>query len=323
VSIALARVVQDAKLEDPTLKFVLMTVVLHAKAGGDPPVCYPGVARLMWLTGFSRATVKRSVEDLKAMGILEPVDVGPTTGRGHVKGYVIRVDQLPRRRPWAEERKGFLEQHFRPKRGSQKTPFKDERRRGKGAHADTKGAHSDHKRGSLAIQKGLTQSREVDHRSRSSELEIEEGHRVEAFVEFWNAQTRPPLPRCRELTRNRRRQIQARLTERPLTEWQVVMQRIQSSAFCTGRNERGWVASFDWLIGSPDVAVKVLEGRYDDRRANPRHESAITPHERARAERVRQSWGRCRHEEECASAQACVALIVKEWRAQEREVMQA
>jgi hypothetical protein len=51
VSVALARVVQDAKLEDPTLKFVLMTVVLHVEARSHPPLCYPGIARLMWLTG--------------------------------------------------------------------------------------------------------------------------------------------------------------------------------------------------------------------------------------------------------------------------------
>jgi hypothetical protein len=32
--------------------------------------------------GVLAATVKRSVEDLQDMGILEPVDVVPTTGRG-------------------------------------------------------------------------------------------------------------------------------------------------------------------------------------------------------------------------------------------------
>jgi hypothetical protein len=153
VSVALARVIQRTKLGDPTLKGVLMNIVLHVEPGSDPPICYPGVACLMWESEYSRATVKRSVEDLQDMGILEPVDV--PRGRGHVKGYVIRVDQLPLRRPWAEEK-----EQFRPKRGSQKTPFKDERRRGKGAH-------SDHKRGSLAIEKGLTESREVNLRSRS------------------------------------------------------------------------------------------------------------------------------------------------------------
>jgi hypothetical protein len=321
VSVALARMIQGVKL-DPTLKCVLMNLALHAEAGtdSDGPVAYPGIPCLTWETGFAPSTVKRSLGSLKDMGIIEPVDV--PIGRGHVKGFVIRTTKLPRRPPWREEKDGFL-QKFRRKRGSQRTPSQDERRHEKGAHADTKGAHSDRKRGSLEIQKGPTQSGEVDLRSRSSESEIEEGQRVEAFVEFWNAQTRPPLPRCRELTRKRRRQIQARLTERPLTEWQVVMQRIQSSAFCTGRNERGWVASFDWLIGSPDVAVKVLEGKYDDRRPAVRSDQAISPQERAKAERVRQSWGQCKHDEECPNTQACIAMIVKLWREQEREVMRA
>lgn len=106
--------------------------------------------------------------------------------------------------------------------------------------------------------------------------------RPEDFQEAWNSETLPPLPRCRDLTTKRRRHIKARLTERPLTEWREVMQRIQASAFCRGEvapreaDSQPWVASFDWLIGSPDVAVKVLEGKYDDRSV-PRRTQADRP----------------------------------------------
>jgi len=97
--------------------------------------------------------------------------------------------------------------------------------------------------------------------------------RPEEFQELWNSETNPPIPRCRDLTTKRRKHVKARLTERPLDGWRDVIQRIQASAFCRGEvpsREPGgqpWVASIDWLIGSPDVAVKVLEGKYDDRRA--------------------------------------------------------
>lgn len=82
----------------------------------------------------------------------------------------------------------------------------------------------------------------------------------------WNETTALPIPRCRELSTKRRRAARARLTERPLKEWVEVFARIQASAFCRGQNDRGWVATFDWVVGSPDVAVKVLEGKYDNRR---------------------------------------------------------
>jgi hypothetical protein len=86
----------------------------------------------------------------------------------------------------------------------------------------------------------------------------------------WNELTLTPIPRCRDLTIKRRKQGRARLTERPLTEWRDVFSAIQASAFCRGENDRGWSATFDWVIGSPEVALKVLEGKYADRRSAPR-----------------------------------------------------
>jgi hypothetical protein len=88
---------------------------------------------------------------------------------------------------------------------------------------------------------------------------------ADAFAALWNEETTGPIPRCRDLTPKRRKQVRARLKERDVSDWRPVMARIQGSAFCRGENDRGWVATFDWLVGSPDVAVKVLEGKYDDR----------------------------------------------------------
>lgn len=89
--------------------------------------------------------------------------------------------------------------------------------------------------------------------------------RAEDLMAVWNTATHPPIARCRELTAKRKRHCASRLKERTLPEWETIFGRIQESTFCQGVNDRKWIASFDWAIGSPDVAVKVLEGKYDNR----------------------------------------------------------
>lgn len=108
------------------------------------------------------------------------------------------------------------------------------------------------------------------------------------LVDLWNTTTKPPLPQCRELTDERRRKIRARLKKRTLAEFQVVFDRLQASAFCRGevpgRNgESPWVANFDWVIRNDTNAVKVLEGRYDDR-AGPTMPRALCQHQPACAD---------------------------------------
>ena len=89
---------------------------------------------------------------------------------------------------------------------------------------------------------------------------------VEAFVSAWNEDTSAPIAKCREVTPARRKHIRNRLQELTLDEWRAVFRRVQASSFCRGEVPgRAWVASLDWVIGSKDTAVKVLEGKYDDR----------------------------------------------------------
>lgn len=83
------------------------------------------------------------------------------------------------------------------------------------------------------------------------------------LMELWNATTTKPIPRCRELTVLRSKKASARLRERPIAEWRDVIARIQASPFCRGDNDRGWTATFDWIL-QPDVATKILEGKYEN-----------------------------------------------------------
>jgi hypothetical protein len=106
-----------------------------------------------------------------------------------------------------------------------------------------------------------------DHGGQEQEQEQErtETPSASAFVDSWNRITQEPIPRCRDLAAKRKRHVQARLKDRTLPEWEAIMAKIQGSSFCRGANDRRWTASFDGLIESPDVGVKALEGKYDDR----------------------------------------------------------
>ena len=146
--------------------------------------------------------------------------------------------------------------------------------------------------------------------------------RPEEFQTSWNSETQPPIPRCRDLTTKRRRHIRARMTERPLTEWAEVFRRIQASAFCRGETGGTWVASFDWVIGSPDVAVKVLEGQYDNRTRGPTRDTPFTPDELRKAEEWRRKVGRCPHQPACETSNACIGRVIRQWRQQRAGISQ-
>lgn len=84
--------------------------------------------------------------------------------------------------------------------------------------------------------------------------------RAQDIVDLWNATTKPPLPRCRELTEERRRKIRARIAKRPsLTDWREGFEYIQETPFYGGQNDRGWVADFDYVIKNDTVMEKILD----------------------------------------------------------------
>lgn len=84
--------------------------------------------------------------------------------------------------------------------------------------------------------------------------------RAQDLLDLWNATTTPPIPRCRELTDQRRQKIRARLSKRPdLSVWREAFEAIEQSAFCRGQNDREWLASLDWMIRNDTNVVKVLE----------------------------------------------------------------
>lgn len=82
------------------------------------------------------------------------------------------------------------------------------------------------------------------------------------FFDAWNLLC-GGLPKVSELSNSRKEKIRLRLKERSQEAWELVFKRLSESEFCCGKNDRGWKASFDWIISNDNNSVKVLEGKYD------------------------------------------------------------
>jgi hypothetical protein len=102
--------------------------------------------------------------------------------------------------------------------------------------------------------------------------------RAQDLVDLWNATTKPPIARCRNLTDDRQRRIRARTLRRPdLNEWRQAFEFVQADSFYTGSGSRGWVVDIDWFLKNDTNVSKVLE------RAQSVHQAAksyewVCPH---------------------------------------------
>ena len=81
----------------------------------------------------------------------------------------------------------------------------------------------------------------------------------------WNELTTSPIARCQGLSQKRIKGANARLKEHGRDTLREVFRRIDASRFCHGENDKAWVATFEWVVCQPDVPIRVLEGKYDNR----------------------------------------------------------
>jgi len=72
------------------------------------------------------------------------------------------------------------------------------------------------------------------------------------------------LPQVTALSQKRTHNEKIRLREHNLDWWKIVFEHLSKSMFCSGENDRGWRADYDWIIESENNAIKVLEGKYDN-----------------------------------------------------------
>ena len=71
-------------------------------------------------------------------------------------------------------------------------------------------------------------------------------------------------PSVIKLTDSRKKHLKARWDQfnRDYSLFEQAFNMLEASHFCKGGNDRGWQATFDWLIGNDTNMIKVLEGNY-------------------------------------------------------------
>ena len=90
------------------------------------------------------------------------------------------------------------------------------------------------------------------------------------LAEAWNEHRHPSQPEVKPetLTAGSKRwnQAKSRLADNPSMDyWVEIIKRIAASNFCRGDNDRGWRASFGFLV-QPETHIKATEGAYDNRK---------------------------------------------------------
>ena len=98
------------------------------------------------------------------------------------------------------------------------------------------------------------------------------------LLEFFNqtiSESGSIIKEIRQLTERRKLAIQARARENGKESLMEVIKQAAKSDFLNGRNDRGWVADFDWLM-RPNNFVKVLEGNYNNNSNDRRRGTEIT-----------------------------------------------
>ena len=86
---------------------------------------------------------------------------------------------------------------------------------------------------------------------------------VIAFNAYQAVAEKVGWPIVKKFTETRKKKLTKRLKEDGgLAAWGEVLRKAGNSSHCTGQNDRGWRAGFDFLVG-PGF-LKTLEGNYDD-----------------------------------------------------------
>lgn len=104
------------------------------------------------------------------------------------------------------------------------------------------------------------------------------------FVSLWNSKDR--LLKIKALTDKRRESLKVRMSEKQFAEnLPLLIEKVASSDFLCGQNDRGWRADIDWLLKNDTNYVKVLEGKYDNKGQQAtapleRGKDGLTPRER-------------------------------------------
>ena len=87
---------------------------------------------------------------------------------------------------------------------------------------------------------------------------------MQRAIEAWNALSTYGIPQISKLTSGSKRatSLNARIKEYGIEEVIAAIEKIKNSDFLSGKNNRGWVITFDWFV-LPNNFPKVHDGNYD------------------------------------------------------------
>jgi hypothetical protein len=215
-------------------KFVLIALANYA---GDTGLAYPSVHTICELTQQHDETVRKALADLVTEKVIK--DTGKRVGATQqVKVYRLPEATWKMKTP---ENRSLTE-------GDVKAPRKPRQRPGK----DPEKAGANLKPETVNQEPGIG----------ASALPVTPAFPAEA--EQWNAACDGKLSKVLGVGKTRMVHLKAR-REDPfwVANYGAALVRILASDFLTGKNDRGWKATFDWIVERPDAVYKVMEGKYD------------------------------------------------------------
>ena len=112
------------------------------------------------------------------------------------------------------------------------------------------------------LQKQYSEPEERTETGTEERTETEGGP---TFLELWNSLP-SPFPKVQKLSEGRKTKMRVRMAEAEFANrYAEIIEKIKSVPFLAGKNNRGWIADFDWVIENDKNYLKILEGKYDGR----------------------------------------------------------
>lgn len=102
-------------------------------------------------------------------------------------------------------------------------------------------------------------------KEREKDIEIDKRERInyQEIVALYN-NTCVSFPRIVSISENRKKAIKARLKTYSIDDLQKAFEIAEKSDFLKGKNDRNWIATFDWMLKDSNL-VKILEGNYNNK----------------------------------------------------------
>ena len=226
-------------------KFVLIALANYA---GDTGLAYPSVHTICELTQQHDETVRKALADLVTEKVIK--DTGKRVGATQqVKVYRLPEATWKMKTP---ENRSLTEGDVKAPRKPRQRPGKDPRKPRQRPGKDPE------KAGAILKPETVNQEPGIG----ASALPVTPAFPAEA--EQWNAACDGKLSKVLGVGKTRMVHLKAR-REDPfwVANYGAALVRILASDFLTGKNDRGWKATFDWIVERPDAVYKVMEGKYD------------------------------------------------------------